>query len=342
MGDHVQLSTSHVYQAVKDEVQLWRNLQIGAIRGFNSSNLPYLSEKPAIFQAAAWFGLGMDTVGKFAASSAAAKLMTRAAVPLVMLDFSTRYFAQAYSKLAQEQKLILTDNAETFKSKLIDGISQAERQFYTDQAYGIPLQDKLFDLVKQDRFSDKRLGSRFIRKILLESGAVVTRNDAISRQTKAALEKVAKVVEHIYRVSKYGPTAHKQLKHSNSSGPFKQSDFNVSNCRLTKDLLATMKPGETVSYLNASRRNPMGVQGHPRGDKFDYIADEKKLNEILLNAWRYESKHGQGGGFNQCHATWVWQASKPVDSGYLASTYKGSLNAVEQAYRQLRSQYVAA
>jgi hypothetical protein len=301
-----------------------------------------LKEKPAIFHAAVWFGLGMDAVGKFTPGSAAAKLVTRAAVPLAILDHTTKYFAQAYAKAAEEQRVVLVNNAENFKHKLIDGISQAERKFYTDKSYGQPLLDKLYQLVKQDVFESNEKGKYLIRETLRKSGVVNTKSSEISTQTRLALEKVAKVVEHIYRVSKYGPAVHKQLKVSNSSGPFNESDFKVSDCRLTSDLLARMKPGERVGYLNASRRNPLGMQGHPSGDKFKYTTDEKTLNEILLNAWRYESKHGQGGGFNQCHATWVWQATKPIDKNYLASSYKGSLAAVEKTYKQLRSQFLKA
>lgn len=328
-----------VFNAVKDEVQLWRNLQIGAIRSFNSSNLPYLENKPAIFQAAVWFGLGMDAVGKFTPGNAVAKLVTRAAIPITILDLTTKYFARQYAKIAQEQRIILSTKAEVFKEKLINGISDAERNFYTDQAFGIPLQKKLLDLSKPDSFSTPQNFNSLIRRTLKDSGAIVTDSITIGSQTQKALEKVSKVVENIYLVSNYGTDVHKELKVSNSTGPFSNSDFVASNCRLTRDLLARMKPGEKVGYLDYSARNPLGLVGHPAGDKFKYIADEKTLNHFLANAWRYESRHGAGGGFGECHVTWLWRATRPIDPSYLASTYNGSMSAVEKTYKKLRNQY---
>lgn len=339
----VQLDPIQVFQAVKDEVQLWRNLQIGAIRGFNTGQLPYLSEAPPLFHAAVWFGVGMDAASKFLpGGSAAVRLVSRAAVPLALLDYGTKYFARAYAQTAAQQRLVLQGNGEAFKHRLINGVVEGERGFYTDPTYGGPLIEKLKGLIMRDRFEKQEKGPELIREVLRQSGAITTDSQYIAAHTRAAMEKVALVVEHIYRASKYAPATHKQLKVSNSRGPFEPQDFQASNCRLSRDLLARMKPGEKVGYLDASGRNPHGVQGHPAGDPFSYVlANDQVINAFLLNAWRYESRHGRGGPFNQCTATWLWQASQPVDPNYLASTYQGSLQAVDNTYRALRGRYVA-
>ncbi|MCP4937299.1 MAG: hypothetical protein GY927_24600 [bacterium] len=105
-----------------------------------------------------------------------------------------------------------------------------------------------------------------------------------------------------------------------------------------------MQPGERVGYLRADPpRIRQFQQAHQTGDQFEVVADKKTLNEVLLNAWRYESEYQEGGvfsGYFQCKHTWLWQASRPVDANYLARSYQGSFKAIKATYNKLRSQYV--
>ena len=345
-NEPVGMTRERVFLAVKDEVQIWRANQINAINGFSGSNIPLLQEKPAIFQAAAWFGLGMTAAEKLAPATAIGAMATRAAGPLFVLDAATKYFAAAYGQLMKEGKLKLEENFGQYKSKLIDGVNNAERRFYTNPSYGKPLIDYLSDLTASDRFASEERASEFLRKILFDSGAVITENEPIQKQTREGLTKVAKVIENVYRVSKYAPGAggNKILKRTPKSGPFSRDDFKMSNCRLPKHLLVTMQPGERVGYLRAEppRIRPF-QQAHQRGDQFEVVADKKTLNQVLLNAWRYESEYQEGGLFSgsfMCKHTWLWQASQPVDANYLSRSYQGSFKAIKTTYNKLRSQYV--
>ena len=245
----------------------------------------------------------------------------------------------------KEGKLNLAENFGQYKSKLVDGVNDAERRFYTNPTYGKPLIDNLSDLTASDRFASPELASEFLRRILIESGAVINRNEPIQKQTLEGLTKVAKVLENVYRVSKYGPgVGNRILKRTPKSGPFSRDDFKMSNCRLPKHLLVTMQPGERVGYLRAEPpRIHQFQQAHQKGDQFEVVADKKALNEVLLNAWRYESEYQEGGFFSgnfQCKHTWLWQASQPVDTNYLSRSYQGSFKAIKAMYTKLRSQYV--
>ncbi len=345
-NEPVSMTRESVFHAVKDEVQIWRASQINAINGFNGTNIPLLQEKPVIFQAAAWFGLGMTAAEKLTPAAAIGAMATRAAGPLFVLDAATKYFAAAYSQLMKAGKLQLEENFGQYKGKLVDGVNDAERRFYTNPSYGKPLIDNLSALTAGDRFASGERASEFIRRILKESGAVVTETNRIQAQTREGLTKVTKVLENVYRVSKYGPGVggNKILKRTPESGPFAQDDFKMSNCRLPKHLLVTMKPGERVGYLRAEPpRIRQFQQAHQTGDQFEVVADKKTLNQVLLNAWRYESEYQEGGffsGYFQCKHTWIWPTGRPVDANYLVRTYRGSFKAIKTTYDKLRSQYV--
>ena len=82
-NESVSMTRERVFLAVKDEVQIWRANQINAINGFNGTNMPLLQEKPVIFQAAVWFGLGMTAAEKLTPSAAIGTMATRAAGALV-------------------------------------------------------------------------------------------------------------------------------------------------------------------------------------------------------------------------------------------------------------------
>ncbi|MCP4937298.1 MAG: hypothetical protein GY927_24595 [bacterium] len=237
-NESISMTRNSVFLAVKDEVQMWRANQISAINGFNGTNMPLLQEKPVIFQAAAWFGLGMTAAKKLTPAGAIGTMATRAAGPLFVLDAATKYFAAAHSQLMKEGRLQLEERFGQYKGKLVDGVNNAERSFYTNPSYGKPLIYYLSELTVNDRFASDELASEFLRKILHESGAVVTETNPIKQQTRVGLTKVAKVIENVYRVSKYGPGVggNKILKRTQGSGPFAQDDFKMSNCRLPKHL----------------------------------------------------------------------------------------------------------
>lgn len=169
-NEPVSMTREGVFHAVKDEVQIWRASQINAINGFNGTNMPLLQEKPIIFQAAAWFGLGMTAAEKLTPTAAIGAMATRAAGPLFVLDAVTKYFAAAYSQLMKVGKLQLEENFGQYKGRLVDGVNDAERRFYTNPSYGKHLIDNLSGLTASDQFASPERASEFLRRILNESG----------------------------------------------------------------------------------------------------------------------------------------------------------------------------
>jgi len=341
MSKKIKLTDRDIFSSVRSEVQLWRNLQIGAIRSFDSNNLPYLKELPGIFQAAAWFGIGMDAVGKLSPNSGLSKVATKATVPLALLDYTTKYFANSYAQAAKENQVKLSGNMEVFKMKLIDGISDAERMFYTDEQYGRPLMNLLYDLARNDSFERHSDGAQLIREVIKQSNAVVTFSKEINDQTKRALESVAKVVKQIFMSSKYSNLSGcHHIKKSNEEGPFASNDFKLSSNHIPLNLLVTMKPGERINYLQADgMRIPLGTQGHPIGDQFTLMNSDTELNHILLNAWRYKSNFEEN--YLECDTTWVWKRRRAIDSTYLARSFEGSFTEIKNKYQALRTQFIA-
>jgi len=341
MSQSIKLTDRDIFASVRSEVQLWRNLQIGAIRSFDSNNLPYLKELPGIFQAAAWFGLGMDAVGKLAPNSGISKVATKATVPLALLDYTTKYFANSYAKAAEENRVKLSGNMEVYKTKLIDGITDAERMFYTDDLYGRPLMKLLSDLTRNDSFSRVSDGDRLVRQVIKDSSAVDTTAKNINEQTKSALESVAKVVKQIFMSSKYSNLSGcHHIKKSNEQGPFSGDEFKLSSNHIPINLLITMKPGDRINYMQADgMRIPMGTLGHPVGDKFTLMNNDTELNHILLNAWRYNSNFEEN--YLQCDTTWIWKRTRAIDSTYLARSFEGSFAEIKNKYQELRAQYIS-
>jgi len=193
---------------------------------------------------------------------------------------------------------------------------------------------------------DERDVAQLVSKVLVDSKVLVNNNKAIGAQTKEAMGKLAGGTAAIYRGSKYAQTSGvHMMKASKNSGPFASSDFKHSKCQVGQHLLATSKKGEKVVFFRETKVVPRNLVVHPEGDKFDYIDSNTVLNEVLLNAWRYDEKYDEGSffsGYYQCKTTWLWPAKDATEHLDLNLTYRGSLRDIEKNYRKLRSQYLVS
>ncbi len=341
-----KISYSNIRLAIDAELIIWRENQKDSISGFDfAKEIPLFNSLPNIFKAAAWFGLGMNAAEKLTPFTAVATMASRTAGPLAVLSIATEYFAKEYTLQLKSNLLKLENNGQNYKYKLRDTIDQASRDFYNPNAYGDKLIKKFMAISANDTFKDDYQISRLLTRVMQESGVMLNTNAAIGNQTKTSMGKIAKVIEAIYKSSnKYtSDTGTHMLKKASKPGPYSASDFKHSQCRASKHILINAKKGQQIGFLLADSITRSNTIVHPAGDKFDYIESDKELNEVLLNAWRYEAKHEEGGffsGYYQCKTTWIWPAVDVSESLDLDKTYAGSFRDVEATYKKFRKNYV--
>ena len=340
-----KMTYENITKAIDAELIIWRENQKSAISTFDlAKEIPVFNNMPDVFKVATWFGLGMTAAEKLTPLTAAATLASRTAGPLAILKLAGDYFAKEYTQKMNANRLQLENNSRHYTNKLRDSIDQASRDFYNPGMYGDLLTKKLLTLSENDLFKDSYQIKLFLDDVLVKSKVIISSNAIIGDQTRAAMGKLAQVTEAIYKGSKYAQgTGVHMLKASNSSGPFSSNDFKHSQCHASKHILVNAKKGQKIGYLLADSRTPMSTVVHQAGDKFDYIDSDTVLNDVLLNAWRYEARHEEGGflsGYYQCKTTWIWPAIDAVENLDLNMTYQGSLLDVETNYNKLRSQYI--
>lgn len=192
------LNTDLIYDAISREIYTWADITRQII---GDVTLPSIPDNSNLLKAAIWFNFGLDA-GKNLMPSIAF-IAGKAALPLWLASSAQKYYQNYYSKKLNSAYDMLNIPYQNFQGELINGITQAERQFtVTDYYYQI--EQTLLSLYKTQEKKDRTAWIEVIRRLIERSKIINTNQNELRQIVKRNLDEVAGNLIRVYEGAQAG------------------------------------------------------------------------------------------------------------------------------------------
>lgn len=182
----MKISESIVSAALYDEIRVWANRSCQAV---GSVSLPPLPTDNSLLHSAVWFNFGLDAGKNLMPSVAYAA--GKAALPLWLATNAQKYYQKHYDRQMSDAYAMLNKPYSHFNSQIINGITQAERDFPITP-YFRQIKSTILELFQAEQRENEEKWKRAIRNLVAESGVIVTDYHKIKSQVKTNLNQVGK------------------------------------------------------------------------------------------------------------------------------------------------------
>ncbi|WP_345419878.1 hypothetical protein [Halioxenophilus aromaticivorans] len=189
----MKISEPLVYQAIQEEIRTWSNYAAQAV---GNATLPPLPKNNNLLKAAIWFNFGLDAGRNLLPSIAF--VAGKAALPLWLASSAQKYYRQHYDREMNNAYDLLNKPYSQFSSQVINGITQAERNF-TGTTYYRQVKSAILDLHDGVEYQNDDEWRRELRNLIAESGVIVTDYDKIKNVIESNLKTVSDKLIHLHK-----------------------------------------------------------------------------------------------------------------------------------------------
>ncbi len=299
--------------AIKDEILAW---SIVARTAISTVTLPPLPHQSTLLQSAVWFNFGIDA-GKNLFPTVAS-LASKAALPLWLAVSAQKYYAKHYNAQMADAHQMLNKPYRQFSGQLINGVTDAERQF-SGTSYYWQIKDAIIKLYQSDSFPDVEDQERKVRDLIKQSKVIVTDSAKIQATVQQGLNAVAQKLLQLHQ----GAQRNKLLfKAEQASAGLPQSNApRAESCRIPR---SGLRMGEAP-------------KGYVRINPHDQAA----MATLYASAYALDTSHIDYQQIVPCLDTTYARPSQPGKLSIedrLTSSYMGTVDALARAYAQQKAE----